>query len=136
MHGLFDKQIGAEIIKNCCKPLKNILTDHSIGRFLQFFHIFGYIVAVFLIIFYPITRLIIFILFLFIIFMFYIFDGCILTRAEIDLLGKSETTPGLVLDIFHLRPSNKETDKYVQKVGSIAVLVVPIIFILIVEISK
>lgn len=130
MCGLFDKQIGVDFIKKCCKPLRRFLTDHSIGRFLQFFHLFGYIVALGLTILYPASRLITLTIFAVVLFMFYAFDGCILTKAEIDFLGKFETIPGRVLDVFYLRPTDKETDKYVQKVGSICALVVPIIFIL------
>lgn len=131
MCGLFDKQIVVDIIKKCCKPMEPFLTNYSIGRFLQFVHLFGYAVGLFLTIFYPATRLVTLIIFSIVLFMFYAFNGCVLTRAEMDYLGKPETVPGLVLDVFHLRPADKETDKYVQKVGSIAALATPIIFILV-----
>jgi hypothetical protein len=136
MSGLFDKQSGADFITIFCKPLQRVLTNHSIGRFLQFFHLFAYIALLFLTLFYPATRLVTLTIFAIVLFMFYAFDGCILTRAEIEFLGKFETVPGLALDAFGLRPTDKETDKYLQKVGSIAALVVPIIFILAVGTTK
>jgi hypothetical protein len=130
MAGLFNIKDGANAIKFICKPLEFFLTPHSIGRFLQFFHLFGYLALLTLIVFFPSTRLVGFTIFAFVLLLFFLFNGCILTRAEIDYLGKNESIPGLLLDIFHIRPANKETDKFVQKTGSLIALAAPIIFIL------
>lgn len=130
MHGLFAVQDGANIIKWLCGPLHTILTPHSIGRFLQFFHLFGYLAAIFLVLFYPESHQSILIGFAVVLGMFIAFNGCILTRAEMDFLGKKETTPGLVLDLLNLRPTDKDIDRFVQKAGSVAAILAPIIFIL------
>jgi hypothetical protein len=130
MSGLFDKQKGADVIKFLCKPMEQFLTSHSIGRFLQFTHLFAYFSLLALTLFFPTTRLVTFVIFSVVLFMFFVFNGCILTSAEMHYLGKKETVPGLVLEAFNLRPSNKETDYFVQKAGSIAALATPVIFIL------
>ena len=130
MRGLLDKQISVDLIKQICKPFEHFLTRHSIGRFLQFLHGFAYISALFIAFFYPSSHLVIFIIFIIILCMFFIFDGCILTSAEMYYLGTNETVPGNVLDLFHLRPANKETDKSIQIAGSLAALMIPIIFVL------
>jgi hypothetical protein len=130
MAGLFNIKGGANAIQFCCKPLEHFLTNHSIGRFLQFTHLFGYLALVVLILFFPSTRLTGFIILSVVLFMFIAFNGCILTSAEMHYLEKKETVPGILLETFHIRPVNKETDYFVQKSGSIAALVAPIIFIL------
>ena len=130
MAGLFNIKDGANAIKFYCKPLEFFLTPHSIGRFLQFTHLFAYLCLLGLTLFFPKTRLASFIIFSVVLSMFFVFNGCILTSAEIHYLGKKETVPGLVLEAFNLRPINKETDYFVQKAGSIAALAAPIIFIL------
>jgi hypothetical protein len=130
MRGLIDKQIAIDLIKKICKPLEQFLTRHSIGRFLQFIHVFAYISALFIMFFYPSSHLIVFIIFIIILCMFFIFDGCVLTGAEMHYLGRNETVPGNALDLFHLRPANKETDKSIQIAGSLAALMIPIIFVL------
>lgn len=136
MCAMYSPSDGAKIIKFLCRPLQCFLTDKSIGRFLQFIHLFGYISLVYLTIFYKSTRYITLTLFGTILLMFFIFNGCILTKAEMDYLGENETTPGLVLEAFGLRPVNKERDRFVQTVGSLIALALPIIFILFINDSN
>jgi phosphoglycerol transferase MdoB-like AlkP superfamily enzyme len=130
MAGLFNIKDGANAIKFLCKPFEYVLRPQSIGRLLQFFHLFGYLSLLVLLFFYPSTRLTAFIILSSVLFLFFIFNGCILTSAEIDYLGKKETIPGLVLEAFHLRPGDKKTDYFIQKAGSIIAVAAPIIFIL------
>jgi hypothetical protein len=130
MAGLFNIKDGANAIKFMCRPLERVLTSHSIGRFLQFTHLVGYLCILLLIFLYPSTHLAAFIILSFVLLLFFVFNGCILTRAEMDYLGTNETVPGIVLDAFHIRPADKETDRFVQKAGSLLALAAPIIFIL------
>jgi hypothetical protein len=130
MDSLYD---GSLLIIELCKPLEIILTKHSIGRFLQFTHLFGYISLVTLAFIYPQTRLLVLTIMSIVLLLFILYRRCILTKAEIYYLEKFETTPGLFLDAFGLRPSNRKTDEILQKSLSILLLSIPIIFILIVK---
>lgn len=130
MSVLYSPADGARLIHFLCRPLESILSRHSIGRILQFIHLFGYLSLVGLTFFYSQVRLPALIIFSSVLLLFFIFNGCILTKAEMEYLGTNETVPGRVLDAFHLRPKCRETDKKVQVAGSLVALAIPIIFIL------
>jgi hypothetical protein len=136
MTSIYPINAGADIIKLLCRPLESILTYKSIGHFLQFIHIFGYIALVFLIIHFPSARPFCVAILGSAILMFYIFGGCVLTKAEMYYLGAPITTPGLLLDMLGARPNDKDVDKKVQVIISLSLLSLPIIYTLVVYVNS
>ena len=127
MRGLFDINTGSAAIKAICNPLELLMSKKSIGHLLQTFHVLGYFILFAIAAILPPTRLYVVGIFIGLIAMFVLFGGCILTKTEMYYLEENVTTPGIVLDLLRIRPTDKDTDRFLQSVLSIGAMSIPII---------
>lgn len=130
MRGLFDINTGANALQALFSPFELIMSKKLIGRLLQIFHILNYFILIGIGILFPETRRWIAWFFIGLVVIFFLFGGCILTKTEMYFLDEKVTTPSIIFDFLGIRSADKETDRFMQAMFSLASMMLPVILFL------